>query len=267
MRNEFGQPNWATLVALWTSIAERPENDARGSLRTFIDGVQAALGAPRSSVIVAGRYGTDKDDSMEGWKVIDLIYGSNMPREIIEAIEEYSSVRNNLLNDPVTIRMVNGTGLRAYRLADMIDDDDGDSVPSAKHVANLGIHDRLLAVLPVSDWAGVYLAFDRLPGDERFSDKDVQFVRNALEGLTWLGRNIALCYGLISERGPFYPRERETLSHLLDGLSEKQIAAKMGLTKSSTHQYVVSIYRKLGVRSRGELTALWIHRGERSAES
>lgn len=267
MTYDATQTTWASLVSLWTSIARRPENDAPGSLLTFIESVRAALDSPRAFAVVAGRYGPDADDPIGGWKVIDVIHASETPPEVLEVVSEYASDRNNLLDDPATVRLVNGTGLRVFRRADLMDESDGASVPSAKLVEKTGVGDRIVSALPVSDWAEVYFGFDRLAGAEAFTDADVEFVRNALQGLAWLGRNVALCYGLMSDRGPFAPREREALSLLLDGMSEKQVAAAMGLTKASAHQYVVSIYRKLGVRSRGELTALWIHRGERPTKS
>ena len=42
---------------------------------------------------------------------------------------------------------------------------------------------------------------------------------------------------------------------LLGGASEKEIADRMGLSAHTVHQYVKSIYRAFGVRSRAELMA------------
>jgi DNA-binding CsgD family transcriptional regulator len=51
------------------------------------------------------------------------------------------------------------------------------------------------------------------------------------------------------------PRERETLQHLLSGDSEKQVAAKLQLSRHTVHIYVKTLYKHFGVNSRGELLA------------
>jgi DNA-binding CsgD family transcriptional regulator len=51
------------------------------------------------------------------------------------------------------------------------------------------------------------------------------------------------------------PRLRQTLACLLEGDSEKQIAARLGLGYSTVHQYVTMLYRRFGVQSRAELMA------------
>lgn len=56
------------------------------------------------------------------------------------------------------------------------------------------------------------------------------------------------------------PRQRETLELLLDGLSEKEAAAEMGLKQSTVHSYIVELHRHFDVRSRGELLSYFVRR-------
>jgi Bacterial regulatory proteins, luxR family len=49
------------------------------------------------------------------------------------------------------------------------------------------------------------------------------------------------------------PRLRALLTQMLSGLSEKEIAAKLGLTWSTVHTYTRQLYRALGVSSRAQL--------------
>ena len=56
------------------------------------------------------------------------------------------------------------------------------------------------------------------------------------------------------------PRLRETLTSLLSGASEKQIAKTMNLSPHTIHVYVKQIYRHYNVSSRGELLARWVKR-------
>jgi DNA-binding NarL/FixJ family response regulator len=48
-------------------------------------------------------------------------------------------------------------------------------------------------------------------------------------------------------------RERQVLNGLVDGLTEKQIAARLDLSATTVHTYIGRLYEKLRVRSRGEL--------------
>ncbi|MCA9291990.1 MAG: PAS domain-containing protein [Phycisphaerales bacterium] len=51
------------------------------------------------------------------------------------------------------------------------------------------------------------------------------------------------------------PRQREVLDHLLAGLAEKEIAARMCLSPHTVHNHVRALYRALNVSSRFELFA------------
>ena len=42
--------------------------------------------------------------------------------------------------------------------------------------------------------------------------------------------------------------------------TEKGIARQIGLAESTTHQHVVAIFRKYGVKSRAGLMSLWLNR-------
>jgi DNA-binding CsgD family transcriptional regulator len=70
---------------------------------------------------------------------------------------------------------------------------------------------------------------------------------------------------LVSAGDPFSPtrlppRVRQTLTCLLEGDSEKQAAARMGLSTETVHQYVKTLYRHYRVASRAELLARVLRR-------
>src|SRR5262245_12911186 len=84
--------------------------------------------------------------------------------------------------------------------------------------------------------------------------------RGAMETSDLLLIGCALVSAL--EPGPdaLSPRLRQTLACLLEGDAEKQVAARLGLSPTTTHQYVTALYRHFGVRSRAQLLALVIKR-------
>lgn len=55
------------------------------------------------------------------------------------------------------------------------------------------------------------------------------------------------------QSGLLSAREQEVLQGLLEGLSEKQVAARLGLAPDTVHTYVRRLYEKLKVNSRAEL--------------
>ena len=56
------------------------------------------------------------------------------------------------------------------------------------------------------------------------------------------------------------PRERQVLELLAEGHLYKQIAAKLGLTPDTIHEYIKSIYKKLHVHSRTEAVVKFLGR-------
>lgn len=56
-------------------------------------------------------------------------------------------------------------------------------------------------------------------------------------------------------------REREILSSLADGLGNKQIAARLGISPSTVKTHVEMLFDKLDVTSRAEAVAVAVRRG------
>jgi DNA-binding CsgD family transcriptional regulator len=58
------------------------------------------------------------------------------------------------------------------------------------------------------------------------------------------------------------PRVRQVLGCLLEGDSDKQIAARLGISRFTVNQYTKTLFRHFHVQSRAELMARWIRRGQ-----
>ena len=56
--------------------------------------------------------------------------------------------------------------------------------------------------------------------------------------------------------GPLSPQERVLASHLAEGLTNCQIAGRMGLAEKTVKNYVSSVLTKLGMTRRSEAAAL-----------
>ncbi len=60
---------------------------------------------------------------------------------------------------------------------------------------------------------------------------------------------------------PLTPREREVLERLADGLSNREIAGRLGISEHTVKFHVSSIYGKLGVSGRAEAVRRGVRRG------
>ena len=52
---------------------------------------------------------------------------------------------------------------------------------------------------------------------------------------------------------PLTAKEQQVIAAMVDGLSYKMIAARLGITLETVRQHIKNIYRKLQVNSKGEV--------------
>ena len=71
--------------------------------------------------------------------------------------------------------------------------------------------------------------------------------------------DVALASGSVSQSDSYAltPREAEVLELLAHGLSNGQIAERLGVTVHAVKYYLASIYRKLGVANRTEAAGVY----------
>jgi DNA-binding CsgD family transcriptional regulator len=118
-----------------------------------------------------------------------------------------------------------------------------------------GCDHQLTSIFQVSGHGAITsMCVHRAIGDRDFSPREVRLMRFFHAELGRLLRG-PLVSGI--ERGPevLSTRLRQTLAYLLEGDSERDVAARLGLSRATTHQYVTMLYRKFGVRSRSQLLA------------
>ncbi len=175
-----------------------------------------------------------------------------------EAFSIYNSAAGTVRNPalPAVGRLVRrGRAAAATREA-MIPDRDWYATEYVNDVRRRwGIDHSLYAVRVEEDGAAVALSFCRAWGRTPFSAEDRTLVELFLDELGDLLRGPEDAQQRVAERLP--PRVREALGHLLQGLSDKEIAAAMGIGRHTVNQYVKATFRALSVSSRAELIARW----------
>lgn len=97
----------------------------------------------------------------------------------------------------------------------------------------------------------------RPPAASPFADSDLRLLAILGEERRWLLPPLAAPRAGVESLSP---RRREVLDLLLGGLDEREIARRLELSPHTIHECVVYLYRRFGVRSRGELLARFISR-------
>lgn len=99
------------------------------------------------------------------------------------------------------------------------------------------------------------LGLTRPAGDPRFGEDERNAVQLFHHELIPLLRRDVASPAAHSIYASLTPRERDVLKEMLDGQSDKEIAAALALSRYTVSQHAHSIYRKLGVSGRKELLA------------
>ena len=75
------------------------------------------------------------------------------------------------------------------------------------------------------------------------------------------GRPAAVTRGVAEATQPLTPRELEVLGMLAEGLANKNVAARLGISEHTVKTHVASILAKLDAYSRAEAVAIGVRRG------
>ena len=135
------------------------------------------------------------------------------------------------------------------------DDESADAVvPHLLQDRSAQFAHQIYSRITLSDGTGLGVGVHRSPHDKPFTQHDCELL-NAFHLHTWrlYGRSMK-CQKLDPVLESLPRRLRPVLHELLStGDSEKQIAARLKLSRHTVHEYVKSLYQRLGVGSRAEL--------------
>jgi DNA-binding CsgD family transcriptional regulator len=103
------------------------------------------------------------------------------------------------------------------------------------------------------------ISIDRPHGSAPFGQREVMLLKLLHDEIAPLV-GIRLATEEYVSRDGLSKRLRETLTLLLEGYSEKQVAGELKLSARTVHDYVMMLYKHFQVSSRAELLAYFIHR-------
>ena len=129
-----------------------------------------------------------------------------------------------------------------------------------RHYLGVGHADSMSMRCSVNDDVRVHIFIFRSLEAMRFQPRDKAPFALALRALRWFYRQQLLSQGLLIASTPLTATERLVLMQLLDGKTEKEIAALLDQSPHTTHIHVKSIYDKYDVHNRPTLMSLWLGR-------
>lgn len=200
------------------------------------------------------------DDPLQGWRVavtrllhpFEPLFAEQGP------FSELQARWNNREIDPSFLLPMRQVGeFRTYGHRRDLPPDWFEGAFYQHYCARFGTVDSVWVGFPINSDAESHFGFY---SHTIFTEQDIALLAYALRGIKWFHRQLMLTSGPLIARTPLTPTERKVLNLLLTKAPEKHIAEQLGLATSTTHQHVVSLFRKFAVRSRAELMSLWLNR-------
>jgi len=252
---------------LWEGLREFPPAKADDALVHLFERLGQLIDADNAmwfGVVRALRAPAARQDWCHGWRCPVIrrwkadLQRDELIRRFIQSLETPCAVGIG----ETTVQMMAEAGrFRAHRLRDGWIDYAAfrRTLHHRIYYTKAGIADRLWIGVPVNEDTESVFTFDRIGRRRRrFTPEEASLAAQALRGLKWFSRQTLLRHGVLAARTRLTPTERRVVPLLLTDLTEKEIAAQLGLTFAAAHQHARSVYGKFAVRGRAGLMALWL---------
>lgn len=254
--------DWLTIASILTELVQYPANELDEATRMLLERLGGVLGAACSVGILCHRraepVADGVPDPLHGWRPVHLSVYGELLEQMQSASKEWMSGDPGQIADGLAAPFLQHAGqVRCHRQIDLYPDQEAYRQSRGYQLdQTMGIVDVLVGGRPIAVNMEMALVFYSL--DASFSEHDRALVLATLQGLAPTCERYAQSLGLLPGQQRLSPRERETLSYLLQDMSEKEVARSMNVQPATVHEYVTAVYRKLNVSSRAELMALWL---------
>jgi two-component system NarL family response regulator len=124
---------------------------------------------------------------------------------------------------------------------------------------------RIVVLTSYDDEEDIYRAFAHGARGYLLKESPLEDIVECIErvtaGMSWIPANISAKLASRVNRNELSPRERDVLSYLAAGKSNKEIATELSIAESTVKAHVDHILKKLGVRGRTEAASLGFRLG------
>jgi len=248
----------ARIHQLWDELADFGVADVDAALDHLLRAVCTLVQADNAYWLGAVRVLHDDTDPMLGWRPRVTSYLHATPQDKAFYSRAMKDLQKGHLDESALTHVRRAGAFRAHFIRELVTSAwFGSSWHEIGYEAR-GYVDALMVVFPLQDSAEAYYGFFRKDPPGLFDEEHRRIAAYAIRGLKWFHLRLMLSHGLPVASDPLTPSERRVVGLLLTDLTEKQIAARLGLTPATTHKYITDIFRKFGVSGRPGLTALWL---------
>ena len=246
--------------AVWDELTDFEAGDAADAVTHLMTFLCEQSGAWNATWAGAVRVNPNSgDDPLQGWRVAAMRSLHPVPpHPDEEAFRDILRLWDQRKIDPSFLLPLRNVGTyRTYSFRRELPPEWFESPFYKLHYGSVGTHDAVFVAFPLNQDAESHFGFY---SRDTFTDDQIARLVYALRGIKWFHRHLMLSHGLLTASSPLTAAERKVLQFLLTDATEKRIALEVDMAASTVHQYVVSIYRKFGVRSRAGLMSLWLNR-------
>ncbi|NOK37073.1 response regulator transcription factor [Corallococcus exercitus] len=239
------------LVRLVNEAHELPEGQGQRP-RHLLSGMCRLLGADAGACVLERDF---RPEGRGGFTAVVLEGWDGAARPALEALQRMGSACNPAIRSLMELTPVPGAVVTALR-RELVGDRAWYGAPYVEHYLRPSQLDDSVYSIRWSEvpgavrGIGIYRGRSERPFDE--ADRELLHLFHAecgaLLGVPEPAEEEALGVRLT-------PRERQTLRLLLQGLGDKQIAARLGISRFTVNQYTKTLYRRFDVRSRTALIA------------
>lgn len=256
------------VYALWDDLDQFSPDRSDGALEHLCHRLKDLLKADNVKWVAAVRMLKDETfetDTMRGWRLrakYDLVPDGEAYEKLIRVMfARQDPAASNFDVGHATAGIIQRMGkFQAHRMRD-------GWIPFAEfaasqhykiHYTELGITDRIWTSFPLNADSESVFMLDRMGAAPQFSLAEVKLAATILRGIRSIHRRLFLDRALLIGDKPLNPVARRVLQKLLTGMAEKEIAASLGQSATTTHKYVKTIYERFGVNGRAALMSLWL---------
>jgi len=198
---------------------------------------------------------------------IDYFYGGAFDEKSLAEYADYSlEVKGEQPEFPRLKPLIAAGAHVTRRHQELVDMAEWRSGRYDGHIERIGFDAFMYSTVPLMERDGAPICSTALlfrkPGRPEFDERDARLVHLVISECGVLHRD-GLDIAQVDDVGELTPRQRSVLVMLMDGLSQKQVAQRLGIGHHTVGDHMKAIYRHFDVESRAELMRRFIQRAGR----
>lgn len=182
------------------------------------------------------------------------------PVQLTKFLSQQATDANVIVNGPITHDATRNLNVPSVVISSLDLDRDKwrESEFYREFLRPMGYEDEIAGGWAATPERGVGILLCRREQDPEFNERDRAMMSLVLRGVApIIDRDLSGFFARLHNK-QLTPRQRQVLTLMLTGDSEKQIALSLNLSRHTIHKFVRQLYEIFDVSSRGELMAIFV---------